>query len=63
MGLTNGGADGRRSHSEPIAALLRPMIDAIEAEWPRVRNAKRQSLLRQAHEVLAQLAELEEGDL
>jgi hypothetical protein len=39
------------------------MIDAIEAEWPRVRNAKRQNLLRQAHEVLAQLAELEEGDL
>ena len=63
MGPTQGEVDGRRSHSERLAALLRPMIDAIEAEWPRVRNSKRQNLLRQAHEVLAQLAELEEGDL
>jgi hypothetical protein len=63
MGLTNGGADSRRSHSERLAALLRPMIDAIETEWPRIRDAKRQRLLRQAHAVLAQLAELEEGDL
>jgi hypothetical protein len=29
----------------------------------QIRDEKHQRLLRQAHEVLAQLAELEEGDL
>jgi hypothetical protein len=49
-------------HSERFSALLRPMVNAIEAECPQIRDEKHQRLLRQAHEVLAQLAELEEGD-
>jgi hypothetical protein len=39
------------------------MVDAIEAEWRYVRDAERRRLLQQAHEVIAKLAELEEGDL
>jgi hypothetical protein len=49
--------------SDRLSALLRPMIDAIEEAWPHYTDARQKQLLRQAHQALAALAELEEGDL
>jgi hypothetical protein len=48
------------SYSERFAAQLRPMVDAIEKQWPNVQNLEEQELMRQAHRSLARLAELEE---
>jgi hypothetical protein len=49
------------SNPERFAAQLRPMVDAIEKQWPNVRDLEERDLMRQAHQSLARLAELEEG--
>ena len=47
--------------SDRLSALLRPMVDEIERQWPFARDLREKELLRKAHAALADLAELEEA--
>ena len=48
------------SNSKRFAAQLRPLVNAIEERWPHVGDLEERELMRQAHQSLVRLTELEE---